>query len=93
MEFTLKVKIDTQDEELAYNELRQSLQFCGLDIEIQGSWLKNNRPMPEEAAELCAAKWLSTHDPLSIDRRICAPFIRERRYIAFLEKALKGVEQ
>lgn len=70
MEFTLKVRIDSQDEKYAYNVMRQSLQFCGLDIVIQDGWLKNNRPLPDDVADITAANWLSTHEPLSIDQRI-----------------------
>lgn len=85
IEFNLKIRIDTQDEQYAYNLMRQSLQYCGLDVIIQDTWLKNNRPLPVETADICAAKWLATHDPLSIDRRIKHTGRWHDEYVRFME--------
>lgn len=85
MEFTLTVRIDTQDEKLAYNELRQCLQFCGLDVTIQDTWLKNNRPFPIELADKVAGEWLVTHDALSIDRRVRYGGAWEEHFHAFMD--------
>lgn len=70
MEFNLVVRIDTQDAQLAYNELRQALNYTGLDITISNEWQLNNRPLAEAQAEAVAARWLASHDPLTVDRRI-----------------------
>jgi len=57
MEFKARILVDTQDPELAYDQLRQALQHTGVEIRIQDTWLKNNDPMPHDAANKIALAW------------------------------------
>jgi hypothetical protein len=70
MEFSATIRVDTQDPFLAYNEMRQSLQFTGLDIVIHDTWLKNARKFNEDEACQIAAHWNMVHDQMSIDQRV-----------------------
>lgn len=67
IEFNLTVCCDTQDPELAYNELRQALQFTGLRVYVHGNWLRNHKPMPAHDAMAVARKWQETRDPFTVD--------------------------
>lgn len=67
IEFNLTVCIDTQDPELAYNELRQALQYTGLKVYVHGNWMRNHKPLPAHDAMVVARKWQETRDPLTVD--------------------------
>jgi hypothetical protein len=70
IEFTLKVKVDSQDEMYAYNQLRQALQFSGLDVQITDEWSLNTREIDPDVAALVAAEWAMFHDSNTVDKRI-----------------------
>lgn len=70
MEFKATIRIDTQDPKLAYNELRQSLQYCGLDVAVSDDWTLNMRPVDRDEACEIAANWNMTHDQMDTDKRI-----------------------
>jgi len=70
MEFKARLLVDSQDPEVAYNELRQALQYTGLEIKIQDNWLRNNEPFPAHSAALCAARWAANKDPLTVDPKV-----------------------
>jgi len=70
MEFKARLLVDSQDPEVAYNELRQALQYTGLEIKIADSWLKNNEPMPADCAQRIALAWQRNKDPLTVDHAV-----------------------
>ena len=70
MEFEARILIDTQDPELAYDQLRAALQFTGLHIKIRDTWMRNNEQLPANAAQQIALKWQRSKHPVNIDRRV-----------------------
>ena len=67
--FSVRVVSDADTADAAYNEIRQALQYCGLDIRITPYWRKDGVFMSTERVLSTAASWEATHDELTIDPR------------------------
>ncbi len=74
MEFNVKIRIDTQDPELAYTELMAILRFNGLDYDVSDEWKLNNRPLPSEVARELAENYGAAmerdHEALNLTSRV-----------------------
>ena len=81
MEFKARLLVNSQDPELAYNELRQALQYTGIEIRIGEHWLKNNYPLPKDSAQRIALQWQRNMDPISVDHHV--QFETDNREVAF----------
>lgn len=64
IEFTVRVCVDTQDPEQAYDELMASLQFNGHLCYVRDGWLKNNQPLPATDAQRIAFAWQENRETL-----------------------------
>ena len=70
IEFHARLLVDSQDPELAYEELRQALQRSDIRIRIQDNWMLNNTPLPQHAAQTCALNWAASKDTLSVNPNV-----------------------
>lgn len=57
IEFHVRICVDTQDVEQAYDELQASLQFIGHTCYIRDNWMRNNAPLPADSAQRVAYAW------------------------------------
>ena len=70
MEFTVRVCVDTQDPEQGYAQLRAAIEFNGHQCYIRDTWLKNNQPLPADAAQKIAFNWQKNRDAHLYDRKV-----------------------
>ena len=64
IEFHIRVLVDTQDVEQAYDELQASLQFIGHTVYVRDDWMKNNDPLPADCAQRIAYAWQKNRETL-----------------------------
>lgn len=57
IEMKLRVLIDTQDPDIAYDSVQQALRFSGLRFEMSEVWMVNNREYPATSAQRIAWNW------------------------------------
>lgn len=69
-QFAIRAKSGADSLAAAFNEIRQGLQYCGLDIEITSHCRRDGVFLNPLQVMSAAATWEATHDELTIDRRI-----------------------
>lgn len=57
IEMKLRVLIDTQDPDIAYDSIQHALRFSGLQFEMSDAWLVNTQEYPATAAQRVAWNW------------------------------------
>lgn len=80
MEFTVKIRIDTQNPEIAFKELMAGLRFNGFaNYYIQEDWRLNNRPLDPFTVADVAASWAQRKQACSWRTTVGVPGFGEVR--------------
>jgi len=64
IEFSVRMCVDTQDVEQAYDELQAALQFIGHTCYIGDHWMRNNAPLPADSAQRVAYAWQKNRETM-----------------------------